>query len=50
LDPAGRFLYIANQSSDTIVAFAVDSASGELSPTGHTIEVGSPSTIVFVAR
>jgi 6-phosphogluconolactonase len=50
LDPTGRFLYAANQSSDSIVTFAVDSSTGDLAPTGQTVEVGSPSTIVFVAR
>src|SRR5262245_43858543 len=47
LDPAGRFLYAANESGDTIVAFAVDRASGGLRPTGQVIEIGSPVTIVF---
>jgi 6-phosphogluconolactonase (cycloisomerase 2 family) len=50
LDPSGRFLYAANQSSDTIVSFAVDSSTGDLRAIGDAIGVGSPSTIVFVAR
>ncbi len=47
LDPAGAMLYAANQDSDTIVAFRVDRQSGTLTPTGHVVPVGSPSTIVF---
>ena len=47
LDPAGAMLYAANQDSDTIVAFRVDRQSGTLTPTGHVVAVGSPSTIVF---
>jgi 6-phosphogluconolactonase len=50
LDPRGGFLYAANQSSDNIVCFKVDSASGDLTPTGQSVDVGSPSTIVFVAE
>jgi 6-phosphogluconolactonase (cycloisomerase 2 family) len=29
------------------VAFRVDRQSGTLTPTGHVVAVGSPSTIVF---
>jgi len=47
LDPAGAMLYAANQDSDTIVAFRVDRQSGTLTPTGHVVRVGSPSSIVF---
>jgi 6-phosphogluconolactonase (cycloisomerase 2 family) len=50
LDPSGRFLYAANQASDTIVGFRVDEASGKLSPTGQTVQTGSPSSMVFVER
>jgi 6-phosphogluconolactonase (cycloisomerase 2 family) len=47
LDPAGRFLYAANQDSDTIVAFRVDASTGRLTETGQVLETGSPSSIVF---
>jgi 6-phosphogluconolactonase len=47
LDPAGSFLYAANQDSDTIVAFRVDPHAGTLTATGHVVAVGSPSSIVF---
>lgn len=48
LDPTGASLFVANQESDNIVAFRVDRASGEMTPTGQTISVGSPSAISFV--
>ena len=49
LDPNGGLLFAANQESDNIVAFRVDKASGDLSPTGQVVSVGSPSAISFVA-
>ena len=47
LDPSGRFLYVANQNSDTIVAFRVEASTGRLAATGQTIHTGSPASIVF---
>jgi 6-phosphogluconolactonase len=47
LEPSGRLLYAANQDSDSIVAFRVDQNSGKLTATGHVVETGSPSCIVF---
>lgn len=47
LDPAGHRLYVANQSSDTIVPFRVDPHDGTLTPTGAAIATGSPACIVF---
>ncbi|HEU5317153.1 MAG TPA: beta-propeller fold lactonase family protein, partial [Chloroflexota bacterium] len=46
-DPSGAFLYAANQSSNTIVPFRVDPASGHLTPTGHTTEVPAPVCVLF---
>lgn len=46
-DPSGRFLYAANQASHTIVTFRVDQERGTFTPTGQTIETGSPVSIVF---
>jgi 6-phosphogluconolactonase len=47
IDPSGRWLLAANQSSDTVVVFAIDPATGKLKPTGQSIEVGSPVSVVF---
>lgn len=48
IDPTGRFLLAGNQRSDTLVAFRIDSASGRLTPTGQTVKIGSPVSVVFV--
>jgi 6-phosphogluconolactonase len=34
--PSGRFVYASNRGHDSIAVFAVDGASGRLTPTGHT--------------
>jgi 6-phosphogluconolactonase len=47
IDPTGKWLLAENQDSDSIVVFKIDSATGRLSPTGQSIEVGSPVCIVF---
>lgn len=48
LDPTGRWLLAEHQSSDSIVLFSVDQATGKLKPTGQTVEVGSPVCIQFL--
>jgi 6-phosphogluconolactonase (cycloisomerase 2 family) len=50
LDPAGRFLYAANEGGDAIVTFAVDAASGGLRSTGQVIKIASPVTIAFTTN
>jgi 6-phosphogluconolactonase len=47
LDPSGSHLYGANQASDTIVIFNVNHTTGALTPAGETIQVKTPTTIVF---
>ena len=47
LDPSGTQLYAANQGSDTIVIFDVNQATGRLTPTGETVKVMTPTSIVF---
>ena len=48
VSPDGRFLYVANQGSHTIVGFRVDKGSGALEGTSEAVETGSPSSIVFL--
>ena len=45
-DPDERFLYVANQGSDTIFGYR-RGADGKLSPTPIRVSVGSPACIVF---
>jgi 6-phosphogluconolactonase len=48
IDPTGKFLLAANQESNNIVVFRIDSTTGALSPTGDTVEVPAPVCIVFL--
>ncbi len=48
IDPGGRWLLAANQGSDNVFVFRIDPASGRLTPTGQSIEVGSPVAVLFV--
>jgi 6-phosphogluconolactonase len=48
IDPTGKFLMAANQESNNIVIFKIDSATGSLTPTGQTVEVPSPVCLTFV--
>jgi 6-phosphogluconolactonase (cycloisomerase 2 family) len=47
LDPSGKFLYAANETSDTIVGFRIDESSGKLDLIGTIAQTGSPVCIVF---
>jgi 6-phosphogluconolactonase len=49
-DPTGKWLLGENQDSDNIVIFRVDLQTGKLSPTGESVEVGSPVCIQFVSE
>ncbi|WP_404606006.1 lactonase family protein [Caballeronia udeis] len=45
--PDGRFMFVLNEDSDSIVAFAVDQTSGRIKPTGFSVQTGSPVCMVF---
>jgi 6-phosphogluconolactonase len=47
LDPAGRWLLAANQDSDTVVAFGIDPASGQLAATGQVTRVPTPVCVLI---
>ena len=47
IDPSGKFLYAANETSDTIVGFRIDENSGKLAAIGTVAQTGSPVCIVF---
>lgn len=46
-DPSGRFLYVANEDSDTVVRFDIAGETGELTLAGEVARTGSPVCIVF---
>ena len=48
IDPAGRYFFAANQRSDSVVVFRIDQQTGRLTPTGQTIQVGSPVCVKFL--
>ena len=48
LDPTGQYLLVANQQTDTIVSFSMDSESGLLSSTGHILNAPTPVCLKFV--
>ncbi|HEY8932757.1 MAG TPA: lactonase family protein [Rariglobus sp.] len=47
IDPGGRWLIAANQDGNSLVVFAVDIETGRLTPTGQTIELGTPVCVRF---
>ncbi|MCA1216945.1 lactonase family protein [Streptomyces sp. 8L] len=47
LSPDGTRLFVANEQSDSIVEFAIDAVTGELSAT-HTVATPSPSAVAFL--
>jgi 6-phosphogluconolactonase len=48
IDPSGNFLVVENQDSDNIVIFKIDPTTGGLAPTGDTLEISQPVSLVFV--
>ena len=47
IDPSGRFLLVANQHTDNVVSFKIDTQSGRLTPTGQTAEIPVPVCLKF---
>jgi 6-phosphogluconolactonase len=48
IDPSGKWLLAANQDSNNVVAFRIDTKSGRLTPADKSIEVKSPTIVDFV--
>ena len=48
LDPTGRWLITAGQSSDNLAVFRVDPQNGKLEFTGTKLEVGAPVCVKFL--
>jgi 6-phosphogluconolactonase len=49
IDPTGTLLYAANQTSNSVVPFKLDPATGRLSPTASPITVPTPQFVGIVA-
>ena len=50
IDPTGRWLIAANQDTDNVVVFRINSQTGQLTPTGINVGVPTPVCITFVPR
>ena len=48
IEPTGRIMLVANQSGKSVISFHINQETGELTPTGNLIEVGSPVCVRFV--
>ena len=48
IDPSGRYLLAANQSSNSVVVFRINPETGALTPTGETASVPRPVCLKFV--
>jgi 6-phosphogluconolactonase len=48
IDPMGNYLLSANQDSDKIVVMRIDQQTGKLTPTGQSVDVGMPVSIVMI--
>jgi 6-phosphogluconolactonase len=49
IDPTGRWLITGNQKTDNAAAFAIDTKTGKLTPTGQSLTIGAPVDVKFVA-
>jgi 6-phosphogluconolactonase len=49
LDSTGRYLFAANQNSDSVAVFRVNPKNGRLTFTGQKFEVPAPVCVTFVA-
>lgn len=47
LDPTGKYLLAANQDTNNVVIFKIDSETGIPTPTGKQVSVGAPVCLVF---
>jgi 6-phosphogluconolactonase len=48
IESTGRFMLVANQSGGNVIVFRIDQSTGELTPTGASVQVGNPVCVRFV--
>jgi 6-phosphogluconolactonase len=48
IDPTGLWLIAANQNSDNVVVFRINTQTGRLTATGKQFQIGKPVCVVFV--
>lgn len=49
IDPTGKFMIVANQTSGNLVLFKIDQATGKLTQMGTPLEITNPTCVKFVA-
>jgi 6-phosphogluconolactonase len=47
IDPSGRWLIVGNQKSETVTVFGINPGTGDLTPTGQVLNVGTPVDVKF---
>lgn len=50
IDPSGRWLISAGQKSNSIAVFKIDQATGQLTSTDQSAEIGNPTCVLFVGN
>jgi 6-phosphogluconolactonase len=48
IDPGGEFLLVANQDSNNVISFKLDTKTGKLIDTGYAAEVPTPVCVKFL--
>jgi len=48
IEPGGQFMLVANQNGGNVISFRINQETGELTPTGSRVEVGSPVCVRFI--
>lgn len=48
IDPSGQFLLVANQTTDNIIVFRIDEATGNIIETGYKVGIGGPVCLKFL--
>lgn len=48
IEPTGQYMLVANQSGGNVIVFRIDQTTGELTPTGASVEVPTPVCVRFM--
>ncbi len=49
IEPTGQYMLVGNQGGKSVISFRIDQATGLLTPTGSSVEVGSPVCVRFMS-
>lgn len=48
IEPTGQYMLVANQSGNSVISFRINQTTGELTPTGSSVEVVAPMCVRFM--